>query len=166
MYIMICTQQSDFQVQRTPLIFSTVFLLCFHAYTLPDLGKSDVPGRSDACRIFRISQLNVFIRSNTCVYWGVPSWNPNSNHWNLIGRSISAAPPMLLPSSILPSPSSDAPSFAQEKCRRAVQKCYFIFIILLRTPKFWTCLTRKCVRVSRGLPQQIYCVHSVGWASV
>jgi hypothetical protein len=62
---------------------------------------------SDAYRNFRISQLNVFIRSDTCVYWGVSSWNPNFNHWNLVGQSISASPPVLLPSSILPSPSSD-----------------------------------------------------------
>jgi hypothetical protein len=43
MHLTICNQQSDFQVQRTPVIFSTVFLLCFRAYTLPDLRNSDFP---------------------------------------------------------------------------------------------------------------------------
>jgi hypothetical protein len=40
---MISTQQSDFQVQRTLVLFSTLFLLCFHAYTLPDLRNSAAP---------------------------------------------------------------------------------------------------------------------------
>jgi hypothetical protein len=39
---MIYTQQSDFQVHRTLVIFSIVLLLCFHAYTLRDLRNSYV----------------------------------------------------------------------------------------------------------------------------
>jgi hypothetical protein len=51
---------------------------------------------------------------------------------NLIGRSMTALPTVLSPSSILPPPSRHCP-FVQETIRRAFKKCYFNFVYILRT---------------------------------
>jgi hypothetical protein len=63
------------------------------------------------------------------VYTRDPSLNPNLAYWNLIGRNITAQPPVLSPSSILPPHSSHCASFTQEKFgARSVSKILFHFL--------------------------------------
>jgi hypothetical protein len=56
-----------------------------------------------------------------------------TKHWSLIGRSITASPPLLSPNSIL-RPLSSPCAFIpiQEKIRRAFQKYYFNSLYLFK----------------------------------
>jgi hypothetical protein len=59
--------------------------------------------------------------------------NPQSNTWNLVERSMTAPPPVLSPSSILPPPSTAALSLSQGKDQRAFQKFYYFnFLYFLK----------------------------------
>jgi hypothetical protein len=53
-------------------------------------------------------------------------------HWNLIGRSTTAHPAVLSPSSILPPPSSHCALIHARKFRCAFHKYYFTFSLLFK----------------------------------
>jgi len=60
-------------------------------------------GRSGASPIFCQLELNNLLFNCTCMYvQGSPFGIQTPTNWNLIGRSMTALPPVLSPSSILP----------------------------------------------------------------
>jgi hypothetical protein len=57
------------------------------------------------------------------MYKAVQLKSKNPTHWNLIGRSMTAPPPVLSPSSI----HLNALSFPEGKIRGAFKKCFHFF---------------------------------------
>jgi hypothetical protein len=57
-------------------------------------------------------------------------------HWNLIGGSMIAQPPVLSPSSILAPPSFHCTCSSARKNSAAFQECYFILFAFLKLRKF------------------------------
>jgi hypothetical protein len=56
---------------------------------------------------------------------GSPAENQSPTYWNLIGRRLTAPPPLLSPSSILPPPSSHFTFILAEKILGRAKKSYF-----------------------------------------
>jgi len=86
---------SIFFSSRSPTTILRAFLL----QTLPDWRNSSAPEG--------LAQVQFCASRNWLYIWSSMYIQANSIHWNLIGRSTTALPPVLSPSSILPATLSD-----------------------------------------------------------
>jgi hypothetical protein len=98
--------------------------------------------RQVACRNVRRNYSLTHIHTHTHIFTYMNEMKSTLPHWNLIGRSMTAPPPVLSPTSILPPPSSHCVFIFSSK---DLTRSKFVFNFLL--------LFKNCVLhiVSRGV---------------